>query len=186
MAYNTGTRSLVTEMAVWTAVGGLALALFVNYESLKRIAVGQFKTGEAVSASPIKAAAVTPADSSGSVQLRAGERGHYHTRADVNGRTIETMVDTGASIVVLTYEDARAAGIHLKPSDFVQTASTANGTAKFAPVTLERISIGNIIVRNVPAAVADQGRLAVTLLGMSFLSRLGRVDMRDGVMILKN
>lgn len=188
MAVSSGTRSLFAEVATWAVVGGLAFALLSNYDRLRHIASAQLNGSVASQPMPQKplAAAVSPARSGMSVELRAGENGHYHTRADVNGREIHTMVDTGASIVVLTYEDARSAGLSLKPSDFVQTASTANGTAKFAPVTLDRIKIGDITVRNVQAAVADRGRLAVTLLGMSFLNRLDRVDMRDGVMVLKD
>jgi len=188
VAVSSGTRSLFVEVATWAVVGGLAFALLSNYDRLRHMASTHLGGSDApqLVAQKTQDATTVPARSGMSVELRAGENGHYHTRADVNGREIHTMVDTGASIVVLTYEDARSAGLSLKPSDFVQTASTANGTAKFAPVTLDRIRIGDITVRNVPAAVADRGRLAVTLLGMSFLSRLDRVDMRDGVMVLKD
>ena len=55
---------------------------------------------------------------------------------------------------------------------------TANGVARVAPVTLDRVSIGDITVRNVPASVSERGVLGTTLLGMSFLGRLSRVDMR--------
>lgn len=188
MAYSSGFKMLIGQVVSWAAVGGVAAAVFSNYDQLKTFFAGE--TGTHPSASVALQSAPKPQESEmssgSSVSLRAGENGHYHTRADVNGRSFHVMVDTGASMVVLTYEDARAAGIHLTPSDFVQTASTANGTARFAPVTLERVSIGSITVRNVRAAVADRGRLAVTLLGMSFLSSLERVDMRDGVMVLKD
>ena len=79
------------------------------------------------------------------------------------------MVDTGATMVALTYEDAERAGIRLKPSDFTRGVSTANGVTRVAPVTLERVSIGDITVRNVAASVSERGRLQTTLLGMSFL-----------------
>lgn len=189
MAYSSGFKTLIGQVLSWAAVGGLAAAVFSNYDQLKTFFANAPGAGPSAgvaiqSNAPLSQERI---DSTGSsVSLRAGENGHYHTRADVNGRSIHAMVDTGASMVVLTYEDARAAGIHLTPSDFVQTASTANGTARFAPVTLDRVSIGSITVRNVRAAVADRGRLAVTLLGMSFLSSLERVDMRDGVMVLKD
>jgi aspartyl protease family protein len=94
------------------------------------------------------------------------------------------MVDTGASMVALTYEDAERAGVRLKPSDFTQSVSTANGMARFALVRLDRVTIGNITVRDVKAGVAERGRLSITLLGMSFLSRLERVDMRSGTLVL--
>lgn len=119
-----------------------------------------------------------------SVELSAGSNGHFFADAEVNGRTIGVMVDTGASAVALTYDDARSAGILPRDSEFTGRANTANGIAKFAPVTIGRISIGDVEVRNVQAAVMEEGKLDTTLLGMSFLSRLGRVDMQSGKLVL--
>ena len=59
------------------------------------------------------------------------------------------------------------------------------GVARVAPVVLDRVSIGDITVRNVPAAVSEPGRLATSLLGMSFLGRLQRVEMRAGTLVLQ-
>lgn len=118
------------------------------------------------------------------VELKAGAYGHFHARAEVNGQPINLMVDTGASIVALTYEDARAIGVYVRDSDFTHRVSTANGFARIAPVTIDRISIGDITVRGVSGAVMEQGKLGTTLLGMSFLSRLQRVDIRSGMLVL--
>ena len=85
--------------------------------------------------------------------------GHFHARAEINGRPIDVMVDTGASIVALTYEDARRAGVYVRDSDFTHRVSTANGLARVAPVTIDRVSIGDITVRNVPGAVTEPGKL---------------------------
>ncbi len=71
---------------------------------------------------------------------------------------INVMVDTGASMVALTYEDARAIGIFVRDSDFTMRVSTANGYARVAPVTLDRVSIGDITVRNVRGAVMEAGQ----------------------------
>jgi aspartyl protease family protein len=119
------------------------------------------------------------------VRIEASGHGHYVTRAEINGRPIDVLVDTGASIVALTYDDARRAGVLVRDSDYTQRVSTANGQARVAPVTLDRVSIGDITVRNVPAAVSEPDSLATTLLGMSFLGRLQRVDMRPGVLVLQ-
>ena len=94
------------------------------------------------------------------------------------------MVDTGASIVALSFEDARAIGLYVRDSDFTHRVSTANGFARIAPVTIDRISIGDITVRDVSGAVMEPGKLGTTLLGMSFLSRLQRVDIRSGMLVL--
>ena len=62
--------------------------------------------------------------------------------------------------------------------------STANGIAKVAPVVLSRVRVGSITVRNVQAAVAEEGALDVNLLGMSFLGRLKSFNMRGNELIL--
>lgn len=117
-------------------------------------------------------------------KLRAGATGHFEAEAEINGRSVPVMVDTGATLVALTYEDAERAGIFLRPSDFTHTASTANGIARIAPVRIDRITIGSISVRNVQGAVSERGKLHQTLLGMSFLGRLSRVEMRAGLLQL--
>jgi aspartyl protease family protein len=119
------------------------------------------------------------------IQIRAGAHGHYFARAEINGRPVDVLVDTGASIVALAFDDARQAGVFVRDSDYTQRVSTANGYARVAPVILDRVSIGDITVRNVPAAVSEPGSLATTLLGMSFPGRLQRVDMRSGTLVLQ-
>jgi aspartyl protease family protein len=119
------------------------------------------------------------------VELRAGSLGHYHAEAEINGRRVNVLVDTGATMVALTYDDARTLGLSVRDSDFTHRVSTANGFGRVAPVTIDRISIGDITVRNVQGAVMEQGKLGMTLLGMSFLGRLQRVDMRAGTLVLQ-
>jgi len=119
------------------------------------------------------------------VQIKAGANGHYFASAEINGRAIDVLVDSGASIVALTHDDARRAGVYVRDSDYTQRVSTANGLARVAPVVLDRVSIGGITVRNVPAAVTEPGSLATSLLGMSFLGRLQSVEMRAGTLVLQ-
>ena len=70
------------------------------------------------------------------------------------------MVDTGATLVAMTYEDAERAGIYLKSSDFTHEVKTANGIAKVAPIEIGSISIGDITVRNIRGAVTERGKVA--------------------------
>ena len=86
---------------------------------------------------------------------------------------------------MLTYEDAQRAGVFLRDRDFTMQMQTANGIAKAAPVTLERVTIGSITVRNVQAGVAEPGLLRTNLLGMSFLKRLNKFEIRSGTLILQ-
>jgi aspartyl protease family protein len=126
-----------------------------------------------------------PAAQPGTVSIAAGPYGHFETQAEINGRSVDVMVDTGASLVALTYDDAETLGIFVTPSDFTHVAKTANGSAHVAPVTISRISVGDITVRNVPAVVSERGKSDRTLLGMSFLGRLSRVEMRGGTLVLQ-
>ena len=111
--------------------------------------------------------------------------GHFHADAEINGRSVQVLVDTGATMVALTYEDAERAGIYVKDSDFTQRVSTANGVGRVAPVMVDRISIGDVTVRNVRGAVVERGMLASTLLGMTFLGRLSRAEMRSGILVIE-
>jgi aspartyl protease family protein len=190
-----GNRQLFREAASWAVVALIGAAAFSHFETLKTgaehllglptandVAVRQADTTSA----PQAANPASPQQPTGSVvELKAGQNGHFKAEAEVNGRSIDVMVDTGATMIALTYEDAERAGLLLKNSDFTQAVTTANGVARVAPVTLDRVSIGDITVRNVPAAVAERGRLKTSLLGMTFLSRLSRFDMRAGVLVLQ-
>jgi aspartyl protease family protein len=104
--------------------------------------------------------------------------GHVVVEAEIDGATLRLLVDTGASLVSLTLADARAAGIEPDRLAFTGRALTANGPVRLAPVTLRDIRIGQLSVENVPAAVLEH--LDVSLLGMSFLSRLRSYRMADG------
>ncbi len=186
MALSSGTRSLLGELASWGAAAAILVAGVMHYDTLRSglsQVMGVPDTPQAAAPADEPAHASGPAKS-GTEELKAFADGHYYARAEINGRPIDVMVDTGASMVALTYEDAERAGLRLKPSDFTNQVSTANGVAAVAPVMLDRISIGHITVRNVRAAVCERGRLEKTLLGMSFLSRLERVGISQGRLIL--
>jgi aspartyl protease family protein len=120
------------------------------------------------------------------LELTAGAFGHYRAQAEINGRPVEVLIDTGAALLVLSHADAERAGLQLRPEDYTQRVSTANGATRVAPLTLDRVSIGDIGRRNVEAAVAEPGKLSQSLLGMSFLGRLQRVDIRAGVLVLQD
>jgi aspartyl protease family protein len=189
MALTPGTRQLLREAASWGVVALIGVAAFSQF--------GALKTGtERLLGLPTPDGVAVRQDDAGNMQatahfgsvveIEAGHNGHFNTEAEVNGRRIEVMVDTGATLVALTYEDAERAGLYLNQGDFNRAVSTANGVARYAPVKLDRISIGDITVRDVPAAVAEPGRLKTSLLGMSFLSRLSRFDMRSGLLVLQD
>jgi aspartyl protease family protein len=119
-------------------------------------------------------------------ELKAGDRGHYVVSARINKSDIEVMVDTGASVVALSYEDAQKAGLRPNTLDFTIPVSTANGSVNAARATLSRVEIDTVRVDNVDALVLPKGALNGTLLGMSFLSKLDSFKSEDGVLTLKN
>lgn len=106
----------------------------------------------------------------------ADARGHVLLTAAANGAPVRFMVDTGASLVTLTPNDARAIGIRRSDLVFNQIVQTANGPVHAAPVLLREIRIGELSIEKVQAAVIDnQGQ---SVLGMSFLGRLKGFEMR--------
>lgn len=119
-------------------------------------------------------------------ELKAGNGGHYFVRATINKTDIEVMVDTGASVVALSYEDAQAAGLRPNTLDFKIPVATANGSVNAARAKLDRVEIDSVRVDDVDALVLPAGALHGTLLGMSFLSKLSSFKSENGVLTLKN
>jgi aspartyl protease family protein len=111
--------------------------------------------------------------------------GSFSIGAQVNGAHVPMALDTGASSVVLTQEAAKAAGLPLEMLAYTVNVDTANGRARAAPVTLERLAVGGIIERSVPALIAQPGQLHTSLLGMSFLNRLESWEVRGDQLLMR-
>ena len=103
------------------------------------------------------------------------QRGQFYADGYANGGTIPFLVDTGASVVALRLEDARAAGIDTYALDYSAIVSTANGRTRAAPVTLKTLTIGPITQSDVRALVLEDG-LEISLLGMTFLEKLQKFE----------
>ena len=122
--------------------------------------------GQAQAAVPVH----TPAAGASAQVLRAAD-GHYWAEAEIDDRAVRLMVDTGASVVVLTRADAARLGLRLDPEDFTADVSTASGSVRAAPVRLRSVAVAGARVDGVEALVVEQG-LPHSLLGMSYLGRL--------------
>jgi aspartyl protease family protein len=125
------------------------------------------------------------APSSRAVQIPRSQNGEFALRARINGVTAPMVVDTGATSVVLTYETAKAAGLPLELLDYNVDVETAGGHTKAARLTLNRLAIGKLVERSVPALVVPHGQMKTNLLGMSFLDRLESWEVRSDHLMLR-
>jgi clan AA aspartic protease (TIGR02281 family) len=116
--------------------------------------------------------------------IDAGPHGHFLIEAVVNGVPIDFMVDTGASHIVLSVQDARKLGFTANQLQFTQKFQSANGTVRAAPVELRELRIGQLRLFDLEASV-NGGPLPISLLGMSFLQRLSSYEVARGRLILR-
>ena len=111
--------------------------------------------------------------------------GRFRADGRIDGRELQFTVDTGASIVALTADDAAQIGIHPAATAYTMLIRTANGTVRAAPTTLDMVEVGDIMVHDVDAVVMPDGALSDNLLGLSFLSRLRHFEYSEGKMVLE-
>ena len=118
------------------------------------------------------------------VQIVRGQTGDFALQAKINGVSAQMVIDTGATSVVLTYETAKAAGLPLEVLEYDVDVETAGGRTRAARLTLDRLAIGKLVERSVPALVVPRGQMKTNLLGMSFLDRLERWEVRPDRLVL--
>ena len=173
---NTPIAKLLKYAAIW---GGLLILLMLaySYRSNPDGVVGRLQS-ELLPAVP-------QTTENGEVILTKGRNGHFSTRAMVNGEPNFFLIDTGASDVVLPYEDAEKLGFDPANLAFSQVVRTANGTAYAAPIVIESLDIGGITVTNVRASVSEEGNLDTALLGMSFLNRISSYTFAGDKLMLR-
>ena len=119
------------------------------------------------------------------VEVARANSGNFDISAQINGARIAMVLDTGASSIVLTRDDAQAAGLPLELLNYTVSIDTANGRTRAAPVTLDRVAIGGLVERSIEALVAQPGQLRMSLLGMSFLNRLHSWEVRGDRLLLR-
>jgi aspartyl protease family protein len=119
------------------------------------------------------------------VQIPRGSNGGFAVQARINGIAAAMVVDTGATSVVLTYETAKAVGLPLELLEYNVDVQTASGQTKAARLWLDRMTIGKLVERSVPALVVPRGQMKTNLLGMSFLDRLDGFEVRADHLMLR-
>ncbi|WP_166416421.1 retropepsin-like aspartic protease family protein [Cochlodiniinecator piscidefendens] len=118
------------------------------------------------------------------VEIPRSRDGHYNLVLVINNQAVEFTVDTGATHMVLSAQDAEAIGIDPNSLSYFGQAQTANGIVGTARVNLETVELGPIIDRNVSAQV-NGGEMSGSLLGMSYLNRFNRIEINNGVLTLE-
>jgi aspartyl protease family protein len=169
--------------AIWVLVGTLLAVARI----LPQLTAPSQPQGNQVAA--VQAPAPTPAQKPGSgpkeTEIVPDSRGHHRTFATVAGRNFQVLVDTGASLVVLTEMDASNMGFRPRPHEFTVPLATANGSIRGARYRIDSLKVGAITLHNVDAVVLPRGALQISLLGQSFLRRLASYEVKAGRLILR-
>lgn len=165
----------VRDLAIWAAVVAGLVAVYGFRGEL--MTVGDRIMGELEPSRSQQRA-------DGTLEFRRGSDGHFYIDAEVNGRAVRFLVDTGASDIVLSPADARRLGFVPGDLTFDRIYQTANGMGRGAQVTLQSISVGGIRFRDVIASVNDAA-MSESLLGMSFLDRLSGYEVRGDALLLR-
>jgi aspartyl protease family protein len=145
----------------------------------------QPKAETAALASYGDAAPRSNASSSRTVVIAPSRDGHFRVKGLINGRPIDFLVDTGATVIALAQRDAAMLGIRPDDRDYVGMVRTANGIVRVARVQLTTVEIDDLLLHNVIAEVLPPGASNVNLLGLSFLSRLRRYEYANGKLVLE-
>jgi aspartyl protease family protein len=166
---------LAAVMSALVAVKGLAAYTAQSPAPTPAVAVATV----APSAPP------APVPGSGEASIAKSSDGHFWADADVDGHPLHFLIDTGATAVALTADDARTLGIDPTSLTYNYTVMTANGPARAASVKLGLVSVGRAEVPDVDAFVIDKG-LETSLLGMTYLGRLSKFEATPDAMVLRS
>jgi aspartyl protease family protein len=131
----------------------------------------------------VPGAAQTVNSLEGSIELDRAPNGYFYADVEINGAPVHMVVDTGATVIALSRDDARAAGIATSIGMNEVVAQGADGEVKGEHVTLDRVALGSKTVEGVPAIVLGSGEQS--LLGESFLSRFASVKIEGDKMVLR-
>ncbi|OAM79325.1 retropepsin-like aspartic protease family protein [Devosia elaeis] len=167
---------LVGGVLLWVGIFAIAMVTYAYRDELMGVVgrvAGEMQPGLAI----VDANA-------GTATFRRGFGGHFEVQATINGHTTPMIFDTGASAVVLTIQDAEAAGVDTAGLRYMVPVSTANGRGMAARIRLDSIVVGGIERRNVTAFVTEAGALETSLLGMTFLETLSRYSVTQNALEL--
>ena len=162
--------TVLAQLGTWGVIFA-ALILVYSY----RDQFGSLRDRFAAELVPAKGEQTGPS----SIAFSAEADGHYHVYGAVDGTSVRFLVDSGASDIVLSPEDARMLGMQPEYLSYTMMAQTANGTVRGAPIQIRTLKVGPIEMHDVPATV-NEAEMPVSLLGMEFLRRLKSWGVQDG------
>ena len=111
--------------------------------------------------------------------------GHFRTNTIINGRSLRMLVDTGASMVAISRSDAENIGLHFRDSAFNRSGKSATGRVRFVEVNIPEMTVGDITIENVSTAIIDRRQMP-PLLGMTFISRLKKMEISNNMLHFKH
>lgn len=168
-------RESFRNIAIWIGIAAILGVVFLYKDEFSNV-TARFR-GELLPSEPV-------ALNANAVQITASENGDFLTMGEVNGVRVRFAVDTGASDVVLSPEDAQRVGVDTSSLYYNQMTETANGAGRSAAITVKSLSVGPIGFRDVPVAV-NQAPMTTSLLGMSFLRRMKSFEFRGRTLYLR-
>lgn len=143
------------------------------------------ETAPADSAEPQLNLAAQPEWHGGEMTLDREPDGHFYAGVRIDTSDVRMLVDTGASMIALTGEDARDAGLYWDPNDLQPVARGASGVVMGVPVRLPEVAVGDFVARDVEAVIVPEG-LGISLLGQSFLSHIETVNISGDTLTLSD
>ena len=165
------------KFAIWVAAMAVGVALLAPTSS-------PITAPQSHPAPQIMSTTKASEDGSAETILTRSADGHFYGDARINGTIIRVLVDTGASMIALTREDAQKIGLTFNESEFTDTAKTAGGTVALKSITLDHVALGPVEASKVDAAIAGPG-LHQSLLGQSWLRQMDEVKIVGDTMTLR-
>lgn len=169
---------ILANIVMWICIFGVVVVGYTYRDEVYSVAnrvLGELSPGQPV-----------VSENGGSVRIRRSLGGSFRVNVGINSTQVPMIFDTGASAVVLSYEDARDAGIDVDNLRFSLPVQTANGTGRAAQIRLARVQIGGIVRNNIRGFVAQEGALDTSLLGMSFLETLSAYSVTNEALELRD
>ena len=162
---------LFTIALAWVAIFGAGFILFTFRDNLGWVA--QRLKAEAVG---------TPVTQGEETRIPMAVDGHFWVTADVNGREVRFLVDSGATMTTIDRATAVAAGVAIDPNR-TQLVRTGNGMIRVSRGRAESLDVGNIARRDIAVQISESDNLNV--LGMNFLSSLDRWGVEGRWLVLQ-